>query len=289
MADPAPDGPGAIAVDREFPLGDEEFRFLVRTVHERTGIVLGDQKRTMIYGRLARRLRQLGLKSFRAYCDLIANDASGSEIGFFVNAVTTNLTRFFRESHHFDHLRDHLCPDLAARAAAGGEKRLRIWSAGCSSGEEPYTIAMTLRDGIRDLDRWDARILATDIDTDMLAKGRNGVYSAEARDSIPEALRGRYTEMRGDTMQMKESLRSLIAFKRLNLLGKWPMKGPFDAIFCRNVVIYFDRPTQTTLFSRYAELLADHGYLYVGHSENLFNVTDRFRLVGRSVYRKVGP
>jgi chemotaxis protein methyltransferase CheR len=286
MADAAPDGPGVITVDREFPLGDEEFRFLVRTVHERTGIVLGDHKRTMIYGRLARRLRQLGLKSFRAYCDLIAGDASGNEIGFFVNAVTTNLTRFFRESHHFDHLRDELCPELGRRAADGG-RRLRIWSAGCSSGEEPYSIAMTLREGIKDLDRWDARILATDIDTDMLAKGSRGVYARDSQDSIPEPHRGRYTETRADGLHMKDNIRSLIAFKRLNLLGKWPMKGPFDAIFCRNVVIYFDRPTQTTLFGRYADLLADHGFLYVGHSENLFNVTDRFRLVGRSVYRKV--
>ncbi|MEO5337034.1 MAG: protein-glutamate O-methyltransferase [Magnetospirillum sp. WYHS-4] len=277
---------GGTVAEREFHLGEEEFRFLVDMVHQRTGIVLGEHKRTMIYGRLARRLRQLGMNSFRDYCDLIAGDHGTAEIGFFVNAVTTNLTRFFREGHHFDHLRDEFLPALARRAEGGAPRRLRIWSAGCSSGEEPYTIAMTLREGLRDLDRWDARILATDIDTDMLDKGEAGLYPADSQEGIPEAYRGRYTESQGGKIRMKDSLRSLIAFKRLNLLGRWPMKGPFDAIFCRNVVIYFDRPTQTALFGRYAELLADHGFLYVGHSENLFNVTDRFRLVGRSVYRK---
>ena len=275
--------------DREFAFSDQDFAYLSQLVYERSGIVLGDHKKDMVYARLARRLRALGLKSFKSYCELIA-DSGSDEIGFTINAITTNLTKFFRESHHFDHLRDHVLGDLAKRAVQGGKKRLRIWSAGCSSGEEPYTIAMTVHNAIPNLESWDARILATDLDTNMVATGKAGLYKDNFKEHLPAGFHAKYCQSAGDadgTVRMADSLRKLIAFKQLNLLGQWPMKGPFDAIFCRNVMIYFDMPTKARLVDRYANLLKPDGILYVGHSESLREDGQRFKLEGRTVYRRI--
>jgi len=273
--------------NREFEFDDEDFRFVARLVKEKTGIVLADHKRDMVYGRLARRLRILGMTDFKAYTDMIQGPSGDKELGSFVNALTTNLTKFFRENHHFEHLAGTAIPTVQARQKRENPKRLRIWSAGSSSGEEPYSIAMTVQNAIPNMRDWDAKILATDIDTDMLTKGSRGIYEKERAENIPAAYRSKYTEEQHDGgIQLKPNVRDMISFKRLNLLGKWPMKGPFDVIFCRNVVIYFDKPTQKVLFDRYAELLHDDGVLYVGHSENLFNVTDRFKLIERSTYKK---
>ncbi len=272
---------------REFHFDDEDFRFVARLVKEKTGIVLADHKRDMVYGRLARRLRNLGLTTFKDYTDMIQGPDGDKELGSFVNALTTNLTKFFRENHHFEHLGQTAIPMVRERQRRNPEKRLRIWSAGSSSGEEPYSIAMTVRNALPNMKDWDARILATDIDTDMLTKGARGIYEKERAENIPPEYRSKYAdEQPNGGIQLKPSVRDMISFKRLNLLGKWPMKGPFDIIFCRNVVIYFDKPTQKVLFDRYADLLHDDGFLYVGHSENLFNVTDRFKLIERSTYKK---
>jgi len=272
---------------REFDFDDDDFRFVARLVKEKTGIVLADHKRDMVYGRLARRLRTLGMTNFKHYTDMIQGPEGEKELGSFVNALTTNLTKFFRENHHFEHLGQTVIPGVRERQRKTSPKRLRIWSAGSSSGEEPYSIAMTVHNALPNLRDWDARILATDIDTDMLTKGSRGRYEKERAENIPEAYRGKYADIQADgSIQMKSAVRDLISFKRLNLLGQWPMKGPFDVIFCRNVVIYFDKPTQKVLFDRYADLLHDDGVLYVGHSENLFNVTDRFKLIERSTYKK---
>ena len=271
--------------EREFSFSDADFRFLSQLVGKRTGIVLAEHKKDMVYSRLARRLRALDLGDFAAYCNLVQSDDGAEEIGNLINAITTNLTHFFRERHHFDHLRDHVLAPLAAHPPA--QKHIRIWSAACSSGMEAYSIAMTIRAAVPNLASWDARILATDIDTNMIRAGMAGTYPADQYKNIPEAYRKQVTlDEKDGTMQMADALKEMIAFKSLNLLENWPMRRQFDAVFCRNVVIYFDKPTQEVLFNRIAGLLKPEGWLYVGHSENLTKITTRFELVGRTIYRK---
>jgi chemotaxis protein methyltransferase CheR len=273
-------------VEQEFALRDNDFRKIVDIVTTRTGIVINDKKRAFVHGRLGRRLRVLGLSDFSQYCDLLDSDAGEAEQAMLVNAVTTNHTSFFREPHHFQFLGKTVLPAIA-QAEDGRNGRVRIWSAGCSTGEEPYTIAMILCGHAATSD-WDRKILATDLDTNVISQARAGLYDAERVQSIPDIFRKRHVTLRKDGQgQMGEKLRSLISFAPLNLLEPWPMRGPFDVVFCRNVVIYFDKPTQARLFNRYADLLRSDGWLFVGHSENLLNLTDRFRLVGNTVYQRV--
>jgi chemotaxis protein methyltransferase CheR len=276
---------------REFDLTEEDFRFLARQVYDLTGIVIHERKRDMLYSRLSRRLRTLGLSSFREYCEYVSGPDRDGEIGAMINAVTTNLTHFFRESHHFDHLRDEVLPAVAAADRRAGNRRLRIWSAGCSSGEEPYSIAMTVKAAPVDFSRWNARVLASDLDTDMVATAAAGRYRCADASGIPDELAAKYTDSvtapGGPEVRMREALRQMIIFKQLNLMGAWPMRGPFDAIFCRNVMIYFNHPTKARLVDRFAELLRPDGWLYIGHSESLSKVSDRFQLAGRTIYRRV--
>lgn len=269
----------------EFALHDRDFHKLSRLVMNTAGIVLSDRKRAFIHGRLGRRLRALGLSSFSEYCDLLETRAGDDELRNFINAVTTNHTSFFREPHHFDYLAKNILPEIVSSGT--GSRRLRIWSAGCSTGEEPYTIAMTLRGNQQLLAGWDVRILATDLDTNVIAHGADGVYDFERAQGIPDTYRKRFVRFEHERAVMADELRELISFGHLNLLGQWPMSGPFDVIFCRNVVIYFDKPTQQRLFDRYANMLRPDGWLIVGHSENLANLTDRFDLVGRTTYRRI--
>jgi chemotaxis protein methyltransferase CheR len=270
--------------EREFRFDDQDFRFLSQLAYEQTGIVLSDHKRDMVYGRLARRLRALDLTDFTDYCIFLKSDEGSVEISHLVNAITTNLTSFFRENHHFQHLRDEVIAPMLQQK----NQRLRIWSAACSSGMEPYSIAMSLKHAARDLSGWDARILATDIDSNMLNIAIHGEYSASELKNIPPEYHSYFQHStRTERLRMKEELQSMIAFRQLNLLAPWPMKGTFDAVFCRNVVIYFDKPTKEKLFARIAETLKPNGWLYIGHSENLHNISDRFQLVGRTIYRKV--
>jgi chemotaxis protein methyltransferase CheR len=280
-------GPDA-SPGREFPFSSRDFRYLASLVHTRSGIVLGPHKMDMVYARLVRRLRALGLASFRDYCALIQSREGADEIGALINAITTNLTRFFRESHHFDHLRQVVLRDRRMRQATAAGRRLRIWSAGCSSGEEPYSIAMTLADGNPDLlTQWDTRILATDLDSSSLAKAQAGIYPASAVGELPKSARLRhFTVARGEGWAVAPPLRQLITFKQLNLIGPWPMRGRFDAIFCRNVMIYFDAATKSELMRRFADLLAPDGWLYVGHSESLLDHQACFRLCGRTIYQR---
>jgi chemotaxis protein methyltransferase CheR len=273
-------------VESEYALQDSDFRHIVKLVMDTAGIVLSEKKRPFIHGRLGRRLRILGLSDFAEYCRLLESPDGDSERHNLINAITTNHTNFFREPHHFDYLAKTILPALAA-ARGTGPGRLRIWSAGCSTGEEPYTIAMTLRGHQPSLSGWDVKILATDLDTNVVAHAAAGVYDAERLESIPAAYRKRFmTGQPEGRALMNDELRSSIMFAPLNLLESWPMSGPFDVIFCRNVVIYFDKPTQRRLFDRYADLLKPDGWLFVGHSESLLNVTDRFDLVGRTIYRR---
>jgi chemotaxis protein methyltransferase CheR len=271
---------------REFTFSADDFQAIARKVQDRTGIVLGASKRDLVYGRLGRRLRTLGCTSFDAYRALLDGPDSEAEQVAMVNAITTNLTGFFREPHHFNTLAKDVLPELVR--SPSHDRRLRIWSAGCSSGEEPYSIAMTLMSVLPNRSQWDALILATDVDTNMVATARAGIYEAVKAQPIPPDLCRRFTVPADNgTVEMAPALKQIIRFKPLNVLEPWPMRGKFDAIFCRNVVIYFDKSTQRTLFDRYAEILKPDGWLFIGHSESLFRVSDRFRHLGRTTYRKV--
>jgi chemotaxis protein methyltransferase CheR len=273
---------------REFAFSDDDFNALRILVKEHTGIALSEQKRELVYGRLSRRLRALDIDSFRQYCAILS-DPQGREIGEFCNAITTNLTSFFRESHHFDYVREALLQPRLADARAS--RRLRIWCAGCSSGEEPYSLAMTIRETLANTGLWDIRILATDLDSDVLAKGQAGVYAADRVKDLSESRRSRFfreSHKNGATVYtVAPDLRDLITFKQLNLMTPFPMKGPFDAIFCRNVIIYFDKDTQRDLFSRMARLQEPGAELFLGHSESLFKVSSEYSLIGKTIYRRV--
>ena len=270
--------------DREFSFSQQEFKFLADLANKLTGIVVSDKKKDMVYSRLVRRLRALSLTSFEQYCNFIQSPEGESEIGNLVNAITTNLTSFFRESHHFDHLRDVALPQIISNPHS--QKRLRIWSSAASSGMEAYSIAMVTKKVFDKQKNWDAKILATDIDTNMLATGDAGEYNISELENIPSEYRTLFSKNK-EHISMSNELKELIAFKHLNLLENWTMKGKFDVIFCRNVVIYFDKPTQKKLFNRMADILSPKGWLYIGHSESLYNVCDRFDLSGRTIYQKV--
>ncbi|MEM6664872.1 MAG: protein-glutamate O-methyltransferase [Pseudomonadota bacterium] len=265
------------------------FDLIATFLYSQTGITLSPKKIGMVEARLSSRLRATGLADYRSYLKHVEAGTDAAERTEMVNALTTNLTRFFREDHHFETLRS-LLDQLAARSArrsADGRRRLRIWSAGCSTGPEPYSIAMTLADQIPDLDAWDAKILATDIDTKVLETARAATFPAA--DVIgPDGLVERWTTADGRNRVISPILREMVHFKPLNLIAQWQMSGPFDAIFCRNVAIYFDRPVQAHIFNRMHGLLADDGLLFIGHSENLAPVTDVFTLLGKTVYRKTG-
>lgn len=271
---------------REFSFSGRDFNELRQLTKEFTGIDLNDGKEDMVYGRLTKRLRALGLAGFKDYIKLLKQDPDGEEMLSFTNSMTTNLTAFFRESHHFDHLKNTVLPHLMQTNR--GSRRIRIWSAGCSTGEEPYSIAMTVAETVPP--GWNVKILATDMDSNVLATGSAGVYCESRLAGIEERkLKKWFTKGTGDRKGMvraKSELRDMISFKRLNLMHEWPLKGPLDVIFCRNVIIYFDPETKAKLIDRYFDLLADHGTLFVGHSETLFGVTDRAKLVGKTIYEK---
>ena len=273
-------------LQREFIMTDADFKVISELAYEFTGIVLGPQKRDMVYGRLARRLRDVGLTNVSDYIGLIKNNTN-QEVSKFINAITTNLTSFFREDHHFDFISQTLVPELQKTNV--GTKKIRAWSAGCSTGEEPYSLAITLKESMG-LQGWDCKILATDLDSKVLNKGQQGIYDAERIETIKLAYKKKWflkDQNHPDIVKVKPELQELIRFKRLNLLEKWPMKGPFDFIFCRNVVIYFNAETQAVLFNRYADMLKDGGYLIIGHSESLDRTSDRYRPIGKTIYQKI--
>lgn len=272
---------------REFAFDDEDFRQLRTLVKTLTGINLGEHKRELVYSRLARRLRALQLRSFADYRELLGRDER--ELTELCNAITTNLTAFFREPHHFQYLRDAWLTRLSpARADA---RRLRIWSAACSSGEEAYSIAMTVLETLPDPAHWDVRILATDLDSEMLARARRGIYPPQRLQGIsPQRLQRFFVEhCENGTVgrRIAPEVAALVTFKQLNLIGALPMKGPLDAVFCRNVVIYFDKETQRDLFARIARLQRPGDLLFLGHSESLFKISESYALIGKSIYRRV--
>jgi chemotaxis protein methyltransferase CheR len=273
----------------DFILTDADFDRICQLVREHTGIALTEAKRQMVYGRLARRLRTLRLASFTDYVELLER-AEPLELQEFTNAITTNLTSFFRESHHFEYLADQVLPRVAEHAGAAG--RLRIWSCACSTGEEPYSIAMVLREQQSLLGSIDVKVLATDLDSNVLATGAAGVYPDErikdlSKIRASEFFRQGAGEHQG-SVKVAPALRQLITFKQLNLMQEWPMRGPFDVIFCRNVVIYFDLETKRRLFERMAQLQPPGAILFLGHSESLYRISERYELIGRTIYRRIG-
>ena len=269
---------------REFCFTDAHFKRVKTVLYAPAGILLADNKQDMAYNRLVRRIRELNLQNFDQYLEDIENDIG--EFSQFINAMTTNLTAFFRESHHFDFISKTIIPQVAL----SGKRRLRIWSAGCSLGEEPYSLAMTLLSSGQDISNWDVRILATDIDSDVLDKARLGIYPQDRVGVLPKGYLPKFfLKGKGDSagnVQAGAELREIITFKYLNLMEQWPLKGPFDFIFCRNVMIYFDKKTQSKLLERMAALLKPDGYLFVGHSEALARHDSHFKLIGKTIYQK---
>lgn len=271
----------------EIALSEREFSRIRARVYQIAGISLSDAKRTLVVSRLSKIVKGLGLDSFDSYIDYLEAKGTGADDQNFVNALTTNLTRFYREDHHFDHLVTHVRSLVARkpRLNARGQPRLRIWSAGCSTGQEPYTVALCLYAAIPELKRWDFKILATDIDSNVVAKAATGIYPAGELSGLSPERAAPFEKNADGTIRIPASVKELITFKVLNLMAPLPFKGPFDAIFCRNVAIYFDKPTQGQMFNKLGEVLAPDGYLYIGHSENLQAVSNGFKLVGKTIYQ----
>lgn len=264
-------------------LSPKDFAFVADLVRRMSGINLTETKRAMVTGRLTPRAKALGLPDLGAYCAFLASPEGAAECEEVLQAVTTNTTRFERERAHYDHLEREVLPGLVDKARAGG--RVRIWSAGCSSGEEPYCLAMRILDQCPEAADLDVRILAVDIDRRMVARAAEGSYSRDGATALgPERVKAYFTEDPADPERLRvaEGPRRLIAFRQLNLLGKWPFSGLFDVIMCRNVTIYFDAETQTDLWTRLSAQLDPGGWLYTGHSET-------FTMREPSTMTNVGP
>lgn len=271
--------------EREFVFTGKHFEKAKQELYDYAGIALADHKQDMVYNRLVRRLRELGLDNFDEYFQCL--DSSPAEFTQFINALTTNLTAFFRERHHFDYVKSQIVPVIQNNP----DRRLRIWSAGCSLGEEPYSLAISLLEAGIDPASYDVKILATDIDSKVLASARTGVYEQSRVKALPKATVHRWF-LKGKShndgrVKVRPELQKMVAFKHLNLMEQWPMNGPFDFIFCRNVMIYFDQQTQARLLQRMADLLRPQGHLFVGHSEALARHQSNFELMGKTIYRKV--
>lgn len=271
----------------DVPLGNRDFARIAQLVHDIAGIVLADAKRPLVRSRLMRRLHALDMPDFAAYADFICGSGSENERLELISAVTTNVTAFFRERHHFETLAQKALPRLIACAQSGG--RVRLWSAGCSSGEEPYSIAATVLATFPEARNHDMRILATDIDQTMVERTRQAVYPIEAGEGIAaDQARRLFADPRArDTLRVNDAVKDLVRCNTLNLQDAWPMKGPFEVIFCRNVVIYFDKATQERLWERFAQVLAPGGYLMIGHSERITGkALADFTVDGMTTYKR---
>lgn len=275
------------------PLAKTEFRKFQELILAEAGITLNESKHVLVQSRLARRLRILGLGSYGEYLLYLAKQpAESPERREMINCITTNKTDFFRENHHFEFLRNRVIPELRAQAAAGATKKLRIWSAACSTGEEPYSIAVTVREALQAERNWDVKILASDIDTNVLSTAEAGIYEAERFRQVDDSLLRRYFTRRTSdgALLASDELKEMIRFRRINFVDPaWPIRTTFDVIFCRNVIIYFSRATQLRLFERLAQYLKPTGYLLVGHSENLHWMHKLLVPVAQAVYQLRSP
>jgi len=264
---------------KEFEFTPRDFERVRALIHKNAGIALAESKQEMVYSRLARRLRATGIRSFQAYLDELESRPDSDEWEAFTNALTTNLTSFFREAHHFPILAEHV---------RHAKEPILVWCSASSTGEEPYSIAMTLCEALGSLTP-PAHIIATDIDTNVLATAANGIYAIDRLDKMsPERAKRFFLRGKGEQaglVRVRPELRQMVTFKQLNLLGSdWPISGPFDAVFCRNVMIYFDKPTQGKILARFAPLMKPDALLFAGHSENFLYVSDAFKLRGKTVY-----
>jgi len=270
--------------EHEYDFTSKDFERVRKLIYKQAGISLSDSKREMVYSRLSRRLRALGLTRFDDYFHLLErgdDSNAGDEMQSFVNSLTTNLTSFFREAHHFSLLAEQL-------KILKGRERITLWCSAASTGEEPYSMAMTVAEQFGGYDT-PVTILATDIDTNVLETARRGVYMQDRVEKMPPEQVRRFflkgTGSQSGTVRVREELRNMVTFRRLNLLDdRWPVRGPFDAIFCRNVMIYFDKPTQYQILQKFAPLLHPEGLFYAGHSESFFHAADLFKLRGKTVY-----
>ena len=269
----------------DYGISTDEFERFRTLIYDESGISLSEQKRTLLASRLSKRLRDLELATFSDYYAKVTEDPTREEFTRMLDLISTNKTDFFREPRHFAFLRERILPELE------GTKRIRIWSSACSSGEEPYTIAMTLFDTVRNPAEWDFKILASDLSTRVLAKAATGTYDEErVRDLPPEVIKRHFLRGRGTSaglLKVKPHLAAMIQFRRLNLMDdRFPIKSALDLIFCRNVMIYFDRPTQETLVNKFHQYLKPGGYLFIGHSESLQWVRQPFKSLAPTIYQK---
>lgn len=284
-------GNDEVLASGEYPLTRRDLGEIAAMIYADAGIYLNDSKASLVYSRLSKHIRNLGLDGFRSYCALVSSPEGADARREMLSHLTTNFTKFFRENHHFEHLRDEVLPGLIDRARQGG--RVRIWSAACSDGQEPYSIALTVLSAMPNVADYDFKILATDIDPKILAAARAGVYDDGALETVSPALRKQWfqdVEVQGRRKhRIDDRVKRLITFNELNLMANWPFKGPFDVIFCRNVVIYFDEPTQMKVWSRFAGMLAPGGMLYIGHSERVSgDAKNLFDNTGITTYRYTG-
>jgi chemotaxis protein methyltransferase CheR len=271
-------------------LSDQLFKKFSKMVYQKCGINLHEGKKELLQARLNKRLRATGVATYREYYDHITSDGNDNEIIHFLDSISTNLTYFFREPRHFEFLDDVLLPELVKKKSLDS-KRIRAWCAGCSTGEEPYSLAMCILSHLDGGRQWDFRILATDISTRVLETAMMGRYNMEKVQKIPDQLRHTYFRKCADSngqvqFEIVPTLKQIVTFRRLNLKAEFPFRGPFDLIFCRNVMIYFDKMTQQDLVQRMASYLREGGHLFVGHSESLTGLNHSLSYVRPSVYRK---
>jgi chemotaxis protein methyltransferase CheR len=276
--------PGAELV-MDYSITPKEFEQFRTLIYQECGISLNESKKTLLVSRLSKRLRMLELDSFQAYYDLVAGQTESDEFTLLLDLVSTNKTDFFREPKHFDFLREQILPTLQST------RRIRIWSSASSSGEEPYTIAMTLHDSVSDPERWDFQILASDISTRMLVRAASGVYESDRVRTLPtEIVKRHFLKGKGDhagMIKVKPHLTQMVRYRRINLMDEtFPIHAPLDLIFCRNVMIYFDRPTQAQLATKFYRYLKPGGYLFIGHSESLQRLDQPFKAIEPTIYQK---
>ena len=271
-------------------LTESNFRTISDLVYQHCGINLHDGKKELVRARLAKRLRECSFNFFSDYIEHLQKNRDSKEFTDFIDSLSTNLTSFFREKQHFDYLEQKFLPKIMEQKSKFSNHKIRVWSAGCSSGEEPYSLAITLLEAISQNTKWDAKILATDISTRILTKAKAGIYDEQKIGPIPTLQRNKYLaetkQNRQKLFEVNNNLRRIIAFKYLNLMKDWPFKGPLDFIFCRNVMIYFDKPTQEKLVNRFWDILEPGGLLFTGHSESLTGINHKFNYIQPTIYGK---
>jgi chemotaxis protein methyltransferase CheR len=276
-------------ITQSFDLTDHEFDKFKELIHRISGIYLSEQKKKLVVARLSRRLRALNLDTFTQYYHYLTDNPDGAaEIVNLINRITTNKTDFFREMHHFDFLQNEILPAMIAKGEASGNRRVRIWSAGCSSGEEPYSIAIILSEAFKNHRGWDIKILATDLDTEVLQRASHGHYATQTLIPVPSEYLAKYFVRATDGYIVSDTLKYMVSFRKLNFMdAAFPMKNPFDIIFCRNVIIYFDQSTKTELMNKFHAYLKPQGLIFIGHSESLMSMKDQFKYIKHTVYQKV--